>query len=208
MGAHAVHAPGKPIEANPHSLPPYESLAQLYARDGRSNEAIRQYAAMLKKNSNHLPAYMALGTLYDQKGDRKKAESYFRGALEVQPDFAPAANHLAMILVSEGGNIDEALGFAKLAKQKMPKSASVMDTLGWVYYLKGQYPNAISELQKAAALEPQNPVVQYHLAMAYYKNNQAMEARDFLNKALKIDNDFEGSDEAKKVLKELNKSAS
>jgi tetratricopeptide (TPR) repeat protein len=78
-----------------------------------------------------------------------------------------------------------------------------MDTLGWIYYLKGQYPSAISELQKAAALDPQNPVVQYHLAMAYYKNNQAKEARDFLNKALKIDKDFEGSDEAKRILETL-----
>ena len=38
-----------------------------------------------------------------------------------------------------------------------------MDTLGWIYYLKGSYLNAISELQDSVELVPDNPIVNYHL---------------------------------------------
>jgi tetratricopeptide (TPR) repeat protein len=196
------------IESYPSSLHPYEALAQLYINEGRSIEAIERYEAVLRKNSNHLPATMGLGTLHYKRGDTKKAEPHFRKALKIQPDFAPAANYLAMILAGEEGNIDEALDFAKMARQKMPRSASVIDTLGWVYYLKGRYPKAISELQTAATLEPTNPVIHYHLAMAFYKNKQTKEARDLLNKALEMNDDFQGSEEAKKILRELGNTAS
>ena len=85
-----------------------------------------------------------------------------------------------------GGNIDEALGYAQIAKEKMPKNAAVMDTLGWIYYLKGSYLSAISELKDSVELAPDNPVINYHLGLAYYKNNRSKDAKEFLEKALEL----------------------
>jgi Flp pilus assembly protein TadD len=85
----------------------------------------------------------------------------------------------------------------------MPKSAAVMDTLGWIYYLKGSYLNAVAELQESAALEPDNAVINYHLGMAYYKNGQTKDARNSLEKALKIQEKFKGADEARKILEDI-----
>ncbi|MBW2142766.1 MAG: tetratricopeptide repeat protein, partial [Deltaproteobacteria bacterium] len=148
-----------------------------------------------------------LGTIYDQQGDGKKAEDNYRKALAIKSDFAPAANNLAWNLLERGGNIDEALGFAQIAKEQMPKNPSVMDTLGWVYYRKSSYLNAIAEFQDSLALKPENPIINYHLGMAYFKNNQHDAARESLKKALKIDPDFKGSEEARRVLEEINASS-
>ena len=87
----------------------------------------------------------------------------------------------------------------------MPKNSAVMDTLGWIYYLKGSYLNAISELQDSLASDPQNPVIQYHLGMALYKNGQFKEAREVLQKALSISKEFKGSDEARNTLDDIRK---
>jgi tetratricopeptide (TPR) repeat protein len=146
---------------------------------------------------------MALGAINDQQGEGEKAEAYYRKALEIKSDFVPAANNLAWNLAERGRNIDEALGFAQIAKEQMPKNAAVMDTLGWIYYLKGTYVNAISELQDSVALDPHNPVINYHLGMAYFKNNQPDEAREFLKKALAIDPNFKGAGEASSILKRV-----
>jgi uncharacterized protein HemY len=78
-----------------------------------------------------------------------------------------------------------------------------MDTLGWIYYLKGSYLNAISELQDSVEKEPENPVINYHLGMALLKNNKPVEARVYLEKAITLDPGFKGADEAKKVLQEI-----
>jgi tetratricopeptide (TPR) repeat protein len=196
----ALHSFEMAIETDPNILASYMALARSYGRLGRFNEAIAQYETVLSKSPNYLAGYMALGTIYEQQGNLEKAEAYFRKALEINKDFAPAANNLAWNLAEKGGNIDEALSLAQIAKEKMPKNSTVMDTLGWIYYLKGSYLNAIAELQDSVELAPNNPVINYHLGLAYHKNNQQDEAGTFLKKALELAPDFKGAEEARSIL--------
>jgi tetratricopeptide (TPR) repeat protein len=191
------------IKIDPNVLASYISLAKIYIDEKNFNEAISQYKSIVEKNPSYISGYMAIGTIYDQINDNKNAEIYYRKALEINPKFGPAANNLAWKLAASGGNIDEALNLAQVAKEQLPKNASVMDTLGWIYYLKGSYMNAISELQDSLELAPENAEVTYHLGMAYYKSNQTSNAKDYLKKALELKADFTGADEARRVLKEL-----
>ena len=78
-----------------------------------------------------------------------------------------------------------------------------MDTLGWIYYKKGSYLNAIAEFQDSLEIEPDNAVINYHLGLAYLENEQRDAAREYLEKALKVDQDFEGAEEARKALEEI-----
>ena len=193
----------KAINTYPNMLGPYVSLAGIYVRERRVDEAIAQYQRALDKNPRFLGGYMAMGILYDRQGDWKKAELYYRKALEIKPDFAAAANNLAWLLVEHGGNIDEALTLARTSKEKIPESAAVMDTLGWIYYLKGSYLNAISELHDALEKAPNNPVINYHMGMALVKNNEPEKGKEYLEKALKLDPNFEGAKEARRTLEAL-----
>jgi tetratricopeptide (TPR) repeat protein len=197
----------KAVDLDPNLLGPYVSLARIYLSGHRVNDAIREYENILKKNAKFLPAYMALGAIYDQQGKIAEAENYYRKALDIKKDFAPAANNLAWNLATKGGNIDEALGFAQTAKEQMPKNAGVMDTLGWIYYLKGNYLSAISELQDSLANDSGNPVIQYHLGMAFFKNSQFGKAKESLENALKLSQDFDGAKEARQTLEKMEKGA-
>jgi tetratricopeptide (TPR) repeat protein len=194
------------IETYPDLLGPYVALARIYVAEDKLDEAITQYQAMLERKPQSLAGHMALGTLYDLKGEGVNAETHYREALEIRRDFAPAANNLAWNLAERGGNIDEALGYAQIAKEKMPNSSHVMDTLGWIYYLKGSYLNAIAELEESVRIEPENALINYHLGMAYYKNEQLESARQYLEKALGLDGGFDGSEEARRVLTEIKSS--
>lgn len=193
----------KAIDTEPNNPAAYLALAEIYAREKRFDEAIKEYEAVIAKNPKYLAGYMAVGTIYDQKGDGKKAETYYRKALDIKKDFGPAANNLAWSLAERGGNIDEALTFAQIAKEQLPNSSAVMDTLGYIYYLKGTYLNAIAELQDSLARDPGNAVVNHHMGLAQYKNNDKGKAKDFFEKALQLDPDFKGADEARRLLKEI-----
>ena len=63
----------------------------------------------------------------------------------------------------------------------------------------------ISEFQDSLVRDPQNPVIQYHLGMALYKNEQFKQAREVLEKALSISKNFKGSDEARNTLDDIRK---
>ncbi len=191
------------IASDVNILSAYITLAKLDIRENNIEGAISQYNELIKKDPASLAGHMGLGTIYDQQKEWKKAEASYRKALEIKHDFAPAANNLAWNLLENGGNIDEALGFAQIAKEQMPQAPSVMDTLGWLYYLKGSYLNAISEFKDCLEQEKDNPTINYHLGMTYYKNGQSDNAKQFLEKALTINKDFKEAEDAKRVLKEI-----
>ena len=71
------------------------------------------------------------------------------------------------------------------------------------YYKKGLYGSAIGEFSDSLAKIPENPAVIYHLGMAYYKNGDAAKARIELEKALSLNENFVGADDARRVLAEL-----
>jgi len=193
----------KAIEIEPNNPAAYVALAEIYARDKRFDEAIKEYEGVIAKNPKYLAGYMAVGTIYDQKGDGQKAETYYRKALDIKKNFGPAANNLAWNIADRGGNIDEALTFAQIAKEQLPSSSAVMDTLGYIYYLKGSFLNAIAEFQDSLARDPGNPVINHHMGLAQYKNNDKAKAKDYFEKALQLDPNFKGADDARRLLKEI-----
>jgi uncharacterized protein HemY len=75
-----------------------------------------------------------------------------------------------------------------------------MDTLGWIYYLKGINLFALEELQESISRLPNNPLVNYHLGKVYYRNKQYEKAREHMATALKLDPNFKAADDARKLL--------
>jgi tetratricopeptide (TPR) repeat protein len=191
------------IEKEPDLPAPYLALARLHVQEGKPEEAISRYRAVVEKYPS-LSGYMAMGAISDQQGKSREAEVFYRKALEIKPDFAPAANNLAWNLAEQEGDLEEALGYARIAKEKLPMNPAVMDTLGWILFLRGSYSEAVSELQNSVARDPDNPVIHFHLGMAYHKNRESDKAREALSKALSLQHDFKGSEEALKILQEIN----
>ena len=104
---------------------------------------------------------------------------------------------------SRGGNLDVALGLAQTAVQQVPDDPAVNDTLGWIYYKKELPGRAIAAFQKSVEKDSANPVYHYHLALAYSKNGDRVMAKRFLEKALAIASDFDGSSDARQLLTTL-----
>ncbi len=188
------------IRENPNFLRPYYVLAEIYLGEHQEEKAIARYKDLLDVNPNQAQPHLLLGIIYEKQKQYDKSEAHYRSALEVNPEFAAAANNLAFILADQNKDIDEALRLARLAKEKLPNSPYVMDTLGWVYFKKGLYGSAIGEFSGCLARIPENPAVIYHLGMAYYKNGDARKARVELEKALGLDENFDGAEEARQVL--------
>ncbi len=66
-----------------------------------------------------------------------EARKLYEHALSLDPQMPVAANNLAWDYAERGQNLDVALNLAQTAKAKLPNTAAVSDTLGWVYYKKG-----------------------------------------------------------------------
>ena len=146
---------------------------------------------------------MMLGTIYDMQKRFDLSEKHYRKALNINSDFTPAANNLAFLLAEQRKNLDEALNLAQKAKEKLNDDPSVMDTLGWIYYKKGLYDSAMSEFKDSLEKIPENASVHYHLGLTYYKKGEKELAKTELEKALSLDDKFNGAEEARKILSNL-----
>jgi len=148
---------------------------------------------------------MSLGVIYDSQKNFQKAREHYEKVLKIAPEFAPAANNLAWLEAEHFGDLDRAFRLAQLAKQKLPEDPGISDTLGWIYYKKNIFTRAIAHLEESKEKLFAHPVVRYHLGMAYFKNGQIELAEKELKKALELNPDFEGAEEAKKTLREMGK---
>jgi tetratricopeptide (TPR) repeat protein len=146
---------------------------------------------------------MMLGTIYSLQNKFDLSEKHYREALAINPDFTPAANNLAYLLAEKGQNYDEALELALQAEKQKPDDPFVKDTLGWIYYRKGDYEKAVQLLTESTEKIPDNAVLHYHLGMALLKNGNLESAKQNLQEALQLNDKFSEADEVRKVLSDI-----
>ncbi len=195
----------KAIDLDNTNTDAVEKLGKVQVQEGASDQALALYVQSIKDNPREVRFYILAGELYEAKQNWDQAKALYQQALAISPDHPLASNNLAYVILEQGGNVDVAMNMAQAARRGMPDSPNAADTLGWAYYHKGIYQSAISQFQEALKLNektgaPDDAVLHYHLGLAYQKANQMSQARQQLEKAVKISPDYA---DARKALAEL-----
>ena len=73
-----------------------------------------------------------------------------------------ALNNLAFAKAQDGVDLDQALTMSQKARQQMPNSPAVSDTLGWIYVKKNLSDDAVRIFKDLVAQVPDNPTFHYH----------------------------------------------
>ena len=180
-------------------------LAETHAEHGDTDRAMGLLESALQATTGQQSAWinLHLGKLYELRGQAETAVQKYREAMK-HPRCEPyACNNAAWLLASRVGDLEEALVYAERAAKRMPKFPAVIDTLGWVYYLRGNANKAVEHLESAREGMPSNPTIRYHLGAAYLKAGQKEKARAELENALTISQDFPEVDEARNALESI-----
>jgi Flp pilus assembly protein TadD len=181
----------------------YINLGSLYIREGRTQDGIEEFEAVLAKEPRHVPALMALGMLHEHRKEWSQAEDRYQQVLQVDPTFALAANNLAWLLVERGDGVDRALSYAQRARQARPHDPHIADTLGWVYFHKKMYGQAVGLLKEAVEQLPEQSLAHYHYGMAQFRSNNLTEAKKSFTKFLVLSPRDERAREVRDLLSTL-----
>jgi len=126
--------------------------------------------------------------LMKQNGQSEKIaligiSSPFRKAVDLDSSNVIALNNLAYVLASDPARLDEAVAYARKARDVAPQSPEILDTLGWLYYKQGLYELAATELERALS-KAEWPVIQFHLGLAYNRLGKTAQGGRLLATAL------------------------
>jgi len=158
-------------------LPRIEDPAQRASIWYSEREVRRQEAVLLQ----------TLAYVYQLQGQMDSAIDTLRDARQLMPEDVGLSNDLGYTLIEAGRDVDDAEKMVRFAVGESPEEAAYLDSLGWVFYRKGQFGLARTWLKRATGMETgEDPVVFDHLADACWRLGEKEEAVRCWRRSLEV----------------------
>lgn len=188
------------VETQPDFISPHYDLAKLYLLMGETDKSIEEYKKLANLDQKNASVHLSTGHIYSRKGEINKALDEYRQVIALAPDSPIGYNELAYHYAESKTNLDEGLKYALKAAELAPKEASILDTLGWIYFKKENFNKAVEILNAAIASRQNSPTIRFHLGMAHYKNRNLSSALNEFKNSLKISTKFKEASKAKDMI--------
>jgi tetratricopeptide (TPR) repeat protein len=177
-------------------------IANLNRDAKKYKEAIRYYDKIISKIDINSQLYAEIlyrrGGSYERLADYVSSDKDLLKSLEVNPDDAYVLNYLAYSWLEREYKIDLSLQMLEKAYAKRSNDPSIIDSIGWAYYLIDDYEKAENFLKRAVELMPEDPIVNDHYGDILWKLDRKIQARYFWENVLNLE---EIEDKMKKVIK-------
>lgn len=170
----------------PKNIEIYKSLGVIYLQQKKFKEAEGIFKLITGMDPADPQAHFYLGSIYFDLRDNSSAEKELNTALKLKPDYHEALNFLGYFYLEQDKNINRAGRMIRKALVFQPQNAAYLDSLGWFYFKKGKFKEALRELEKAASLLS-DPTIYDHLGDAYLKLGDRNSAKLNWEKSLKLD---------------------
>ena len=169
---------------NKHILKAYSFYRKSYEI---SEKVIPQYEKIIEDNPEDLNSYLKLGYIYEIRSmvpfinEYDQALNYYLKALELEANSFSARNTGISIYLNS--------------------------RIGYIYFEKKNYSQAIEYLERAIKISPNNPNIEvyYYLGLSYNKIGEKEKALTFFRKILEFAPQSNEAREAEKELKKINK---
>ncbi|HCL90509.1 MAG TPA: hypothetical protein DHW70_04230 [Candidatus Atribacteria bacterium] len=152
-----------------------------------AEQVIPRYKKNIEDNPEDLNSYLKLGYIYETRSivpfvsEYNEALEYYLKALDLATSSSSSSAGNTGIIIYLNTRI------------------------GYIYYEKKKYSQAIEYLEKAGEMSPRNVEVAYYLGLSYDKIGEKEKARKFLSRVIELAPQSEFAQEAEKKLKKLDK---
>ena len=145
--------------------------------------AAQGYHAVLSQDARNRDALLGLGAVAQQQGQDQTAQHYFRQVLLLDPR-DPVA--LAAMSAYRTGEMDSEVSLKRMLAEQ-PQAAALHYALGNVYADQSRWAEAQQSYFNARALEPNNALFTFNLAVSLDHLGQSRLAAEHYRQALELD---------------------
>ena len=175
------------IELNPGNAEPHLLLGLTYSQSKQHPLAMETLENGLERHPKNLDLRFNLGTVYDKLGRFSDVVREMEAVLELDPDHADALNYLGYSYADRGLNIEEAVSLTQRAVALKPDNGYYIDSLGWALFKMGRVGEALKEIQRAAELVQNDPVIFEHMGEIYLLQNNRDKAKQSWLRSIELD---------------------
>ncbi|MBI4041828.1 MAG: tetratricopeptide repeat protein [Deltaproteobacteria bacterium] len=181
----AIDLGKKMLQKYPKQHEFYDLLASIYEKQKNLGGAIGILREGVEKFPKEERLLYYLGALYDKTENVEQALEAMEKILKINPNHPDALNFIGYTYILHSKDLVRAEKLLKKAYELKPGEGYIEDSLGWFYFLKGDYPSAQKWLETAVQLKPQEAVILEHLADVYVKLDKLHQAEEVYQRALK-----------------------
>ncbi len=178
-------------------------LAAVYHKNKEPQKGIAVFERAVQRFPEESQVWFEYGLYMDRIGRQQEALNHMVRVLELDPDDPYALNYVGYTWAEAGINLDQALDYVQRAVAALPEDGFVRDSLGWVYYRRGDFDQAVTELARAWALQPEDPTINEHLGDAYRKTGSLTQAAEYYEKAIELFEDAKKRALVRRKLEEI-----
>jgi Tfp pilus assembly protein PilF len=189
------------VKFEPGNAQIYKELGQIYLQERKLKEAEGIFKIVTGLLPEDAQAHFYLGSIYYDGENYASAEKELKAAIKLKPDYHEALNFLGYMYIEQGRRINKAGAMIKKALEFDPENGAYLDSLGWFYFKKKKFKEALTYLEKAASCLS-DPVIYDHLGDTFMKLGRPEEAKMNWGKSLKLDADQQQVKE--KLLRAIN----
>ena len=180
-------------------------MANIYKNYKKYEKAIEYYSIVLSQMNESSETYAEIlyrrGGSYERLGQYQKSDSDLLLSLEIIPEDPYVINYLAYSWLERNYKIQEAIQMLERAYEQKKNDPYIIDSIGWGYYLNGDYAKAEKYLKQAIQLMPNDPIVNDHYGDILWKLDRKLQARYFWESVLNFKTTED--DMKKSILKKL-----
>jgi tetratricopeptide (TPR) repeat protein len=177
----------KAIATQPENPVGYSALARLHMIKGDMAAAEKVAREGLAKISGNFALRLMLAGILERKPDIEAAIQEYDSLYKDFPDALIVINNLASLLSdhrTDPASLERAHALAQRLKDgQVPH---FRDTVGWISYLKGDFRQALTQLEQAVRDLPSVALVRYHLGLTHAALHQKAKAEEYLSKAVEL----------------------
>jgi tetratricopeptide (TPR) repeat protein len=212
----AIEAARRAAALQPDSPRFHSRIAWIQYHAKRFAPAQEGYLELLKKfDKNHesgevrevmRDARLALSNINVIEGKMPAAEEWLEQVLDEFPEDVGALNDLGYLWADNGQHLELSEQMIRVAVAREPKNKAYRDSLGWVLFRLGRYPEAVAELKAAVSADDEaDATILDHLAEAQLRTGDRESAIATWNRAAAAYDKSAETDKARQIRDKISK---
>jgi protein O-mannosyl-transferase len=180
------------VQSAPDKRRTHENYGQALSSAGLLQEALQQFKTVLAlPDDGSVPlrdVHREIGVVYFRLGLIDESIASWKKGLEYAYMDPGLLNNLSIALMKQD-RADEALAYAKMARETNPYMPEPANSLGEIYMAQGEYRKAAESFLLFVQLRPEDSRGYWNTALAYERAGEYEKALRFVNQFLAMDTD-------------------